>query len=104
MSMPRGPLSYPLGQSIDLLFCKCVCGIDGRHSERFILGGNAADQLALLGMATNDSAAAFTQIGECVGLGIKPQLALVVRCVRAMTGETFVRKNRSDVAAEVYSA
>src|SRR5207249_11057988 len=76
-------------------------GINWRHAHRFMFGSDATHELALLWMAGDDGPAAFTQIGQRMSCRIEPQLAFVVRRIGAVAGKTFVRQNRTDVAAEI---
>jgi len=47
---------------------------------------------------------AFTQIGQGMSFRIEPSRTFVVRGIRAVAGKTLVRKNRTDVTAEVNRA
>ena len=101
MLLPAPALRDPFDQPFDFLLRQFVSGINRRHAYRFILGSDATHELALLWMAGDDGPAAFAQIGMRMGFGIESQLAFVVRRIRAMADKTFVRQNRTDVAAEI---
>jgi hypothetical protein len=104
MLLPQGSLGDPPGQPLDFLVRQFVCRINRRHPQRLIFGSDASHQFALFRVSADDGMSAIAQIGEGVCFGIEPQRTFVVRSIGAVAGKTLVRKNWTDVAAEVNAA
>ena len=102
MFLPLGPLIGPASDQSDLAIAQLVLAQVLRwHADCGIAARDLPHHLAVRRIAANDCEAAAGQLDKGPGFGVKAQLGLAIRLVRAMTSETLVGKDRPNVTVEL---
>ena len=102
MLLPGRPLFDPAPDDVDLLVRQLVMAqVCRRHSQNFVVGGNALQQDALGGVLAVDRNSAALQLDERPFFVVESKFRLAIRLVGPMASEAPVRQNRANVAVKL---
>ncbi len=105
--LPRGALFNPRFDLRHLRGLQCLVRLGRRHDLVFVLGDDALEERALVGLALDDGRGFFLAVlvlarGEEAGLGVETQAGFARAGVGAVAMEAGVGEHRADVAVELH--
>ncbi len=75
--------------------------IGGGHAEGFVLGGDAADDFGMVGVAGDEGVLGVAEFDGIAGFGVEAEFGFTIGGVGAVAGEAFVGEDGADVAVEL---
>ena len=100
MLLPLGALGDPVCYRLDFFGREPDAGVRGRHALSRLFGGDAANHLALLGMAFDNGVPAVGEFGFGVFFVVETERDVFVLGVWAMADVALVGEDGADVSVK----